>query len=94
MATKLTKAVSRETNIIVSGRNIIVSVAPLGGQNDARIGLRLKGKRTFYVGLVSDMYRVLALWHGQKLVAAKKQARREGVPWRKAKKLFEQANRI
>lgn len=94
MATKLTKTVSRETNKTVSGKNVIILVAPLGAQDDARIGMRLKGQRTQYTGLVSDIYRVLALWHGQKLAAAKKQARRDGVPWRKAKKLFEQANRI
>ena len=56
--------------------------------------MRLKGRRTQYVCLLSDLYRIAAMWHGQKLAEAKKQARRHGIAWRIAKKQFNQQNRI
>lgn len=92
--TMLLKPVRRETSKIVSGRNVIVTLAPCGGQSEARIGLRLKGRRTQYVCALSDIYRVAALWHGQKEASAKRLARREGVPWKQAKRQFVAANSI
>lgn len=92
--TKLSKAVSRLTNRTSAGRQIILTMAPLGAQNDARVGVRLMGKRTQYVALLSDLYRVMALWHGQKEAAARKQARRDHIPWKRAKKQFIAANSI
>lgn len=94
MATKLTKPVSRETNKSIQSRNIIVTIAPAGNQSEALIGLRLKGRRTQYVVALSDIYRSAALWHGQKLARAKKDARKSGVSWRVAKKSFERQNSI
>jgi hypothetical protein len=35
-----------------------------------------------------------ALWHGQKLAKAKRDARKLGVPWRTARKEFDAGNRI
>lgn len=92
--TTLTKAISRQTGKIISGRAVIVTIAPCGSQSEARIAVRLKGKRTQYVCALSDIYRMAALWHGQKLAEAKKQARKHGVAWRIAKKQFDNANRI
>jgi hypothetical protein len=94
MATKLLKPVSRESNRIVGKRPIIVTLAPAGNENEALIGLRLKGTRTQYVCALSDVYRCAALWHGQKLANAKRQARKTGTPWRIAKHDFEHHNRI
>jgi len=86
--TKLTKPISRETNRAVGSRPIIITVAPARSQNETLIGLRLKGQRTQYVCALSDIYRMAALWHGQKEAAAKRQARQNGVPWRMARKAF------
>lgn len=94
MPTELNKPVSRETAKVVSGRNVIVTLAPCGAQSEARIGLRLKGKRTQYVCTLSDLYRMAALWHGQKEAAARKMARKNGIPWAKAKKLFLDQNSL
>ncbi len=94
MPTKLTKPVSRETGKEVRNKSVIVTVAPCGSQAEARIGFRLKGERTQYVALVSDLYRVTALWHGQKETLARRDARRNGVPWRTARKQFIRENSI
>ena len=92
--TKLTKPVSRETEKRYGSRPVIVTIAPAGSQSEALIGLRLKGKRTQYVCALSDVYRVAALWHGQKEAAAKRAARKNGIPWRQAKKQFVAGNSI
>lgn len=92
MATKLTKTVERETGKVYDGRPVIVTLSPCGSQNEALIGLRLKGKRIQYVCRLSDVYRVAALWHGQKEATAKRRARKNGIPWRTAKKEFAAAN--
>jgi hypothetical protein len=94
MASKLTKPVTRETNKTANGRPILLTIAPAGSQNEALIGLRLKGTRTQLVVSLSDVYRCAALWHGQKIAKAKKEARLAGIPWRTAKKHFDAANRI
>jgi hypothetical protein len=92
--TKLTKPVSRQTAKSVRGRAVIVTVAPCGSQSEARVGFRLAGERLQYVALVSDLYRVAAMWHGQKEALARRVARRDGVPWRVAKRAFVAANSI
>lgn len=92
--TRLTKPVHRETAKTVGKHAVILTIAPCGSQSEARIGLRLKGRRTQYVVTVSDIYRVAALWHGQKEAAAKKAARKDGTPWRIAKRAFIKANSI
>lgn len=92
--TKLTKPVQRETAKHYGSRAVIVTLAPAGSQSEALIGLRLKGTRTSYVLALSDLYRLGAVWHGQKLAAAKRQARHAGVPWRVARKQFNAVNSI
>lgn len=94
MATELNTPVRRETKKVFSGRNVIITLAPAGSQPEALVGLRLKGTRTQYVVAVSDLYRTAAMWHGQKVTKAKAEARRNGIPWRVAKKQFYAANRI
>ena len=94
MPTPLTKPVSRETAKLVGSLPVIVTIAPCGAQSEARIGFRLKGERKQYVVLVSDLYRIAALWHGQKEAMARRAARKSGTPWRKAKKEFLRANQI
>ena len=86
--TKLTKPISRETGKTYGSRAVIVTLAPAGAQNEALIGLRLKGQRTQYVCALSDVYYMAAKWHGQKEAAARREARKNGVPWKKAKKDF------
>lgn len=93
--TKLNKPVSRETTKTISGRNVIVTVAPCGGsQTEARIAFRLKGRRTQYVMLLSDLYRIAALQYGQKEKSAKREARKNGIPWKQAKRKFNSENSI
>jgi hypothetical protein len=92
--TRLTKPVSRKTAKTISNRPVIITIAPAGAQNEALIGLRLSGKRTQYVCALSDVYRLAALWHGQKEAAAKKAARKAGIAWRTAKKQFIAQNTI
>ena len=92
--TKLTKSVSRETAKHYGSRPVIVTLAPAGSQSEALIGLRLKGKRTQYVCALSDVYRMAALWHGQKEAAAKRAARKNGIAWKRAKLDFQAANSI
>ena len=92
--TTLTKPISRLSAKKVSGLPVVVTLAPCGGQDEALIGLRLLGQRTQYLVKLSDLYRVAALWHGQREVAAKREARRAGVPWRQARKTFIRLNSI
>ena len=92
--TALTKPVSRQTAKLIGSLPVIVTIAPCGSQQDARVAMRLKGRRTQYVCLLSDLYRIAAMWHGQKLAEVKKQARRHGIAWRIAKKQFDRQNRI
>lgn len=92
--TKLLKKISRESAKIIGKRNVIITLAPLGSQSESRIGFRLKGQRTQYVCTVSALYQVAALWHGQKESAAKRAARKNGIPWKTAKKTFIRENSI
>ena len=94
MSTLLTKPVSRETAKVVNRRAVIITIAPASNTSEALIGLRLKGTRTEYVCALSDIYRMAALWHGQKLANAKRAARKSGTPWKRAKKQFDNINRI
>lgn len=92
--TKLDKPVSRETAKLIGSRPVILTIAPCGAQSEARIGVRLKGKRTQYVVALSDLYRMAALWHGLKEKSAKREARKNGVAWRIAKRKFTADNSI
>jgi len=92
--TSLTKSVSRQSAKFIGTRPIIVTIAPAGSQPEALIGLRLKGKRTQYVVALSDIYRLAALWHGQKEAKAKREARKAGISWKTAKREFTRSNSI
>lgn len=92
--THLLKPVSRQTAKLYGNRAVIVTLAPCGAQSEALIGLRLKGKRTQYVCALSDVYRMAALWHGNKEATARRTARKQGIPWKQAKKQFTAANSI
>lgn len=92
--TLLSKPVSRETAKVYNSRPVIVTLAPAGSQSEALIGLRLKGRRTMYVVPLSDVYRNAALQHGAKEAAAKRAARKAGVPWKRAKRAFIAANSL
>lgn len=94
MAYPLTKPVSRETKKHYQGLPVILTIAPAGAQDEALIGLRLKGKRTEYILALSDAYRYAALAYGNRVKAAKREARRLGVSWRQAKKKFDAQNKI
>jgi hypothetical protein len=89
MPAKLTKPISRETNRRYHNRPVILTIAPAGSQEEALIGMRLKGTRARYVMALSDLFRIAALWHGQRLNAAKRAARKAGIPWRRARRDFE-----
>jgi hypothetical protein len=92
--TNLTRPVHRLTRKLDRNKPIIVTLAPCGSQDEALIGLRRKGERTQYVVTVSDVYRWAALTHGNKERIAKAKARKEGTPWKRAKKQFNKANSI
>lgn len=79
---------------MVGPRPIVLTVAPAGKENETLIGLRLLGKRTQYLCALSDVYRMAALWHGQKEAKARKEARKWGMPWKRAKKDFDASNSI
>ncbi len=72
--TKLTKPISRETNRKYRSRPVVVTLAPAGSENEALIGLRLKGERVQYVVALSSLYQMAALWHGQAEAKAKREA--------------------
>lgn len=92
--TPLTKPVSRITANRYAGRPIVVTLGPCGGQSESLIELRLLGRRTAYILKLSDCFRLAALWHGQAEAKAKRDARRMGIPWRKAKRAFLDSRRI
>jgi hypothetical protein len=92
--THLTKPVSRITANKYAGRPIVVTIGPCGGQSESLIEFRLQGTRTAYSLKLSDAFRMAALWHGQAEAKAKRDARRAGVPWRKAKRAFAESRRI
>ena len=92
--TRLTKPVSRVTAKVSKGRNVIVTLAPLRGESDALIGLRLQGKRMQYVIPVSAVWVYAALRHGQREQVARKEARRNQIPWRRARVKFIAENSI
>lgn len=92
--TKLEKPVTRETTRVERGRNIIITIAPCGSQNESRVGLRLKGKRTQYVASLSWLYQRMAENHAWKEKAARKVARKNGIAWKQAKKQFVKENSI
>lgn len=94
MPTPLTKPVHRVSNKKVSGKNIVITLGPGTGKRDDLIGVRLLGERTQYVVTISDLYRVAAMWHGQKEAIAKRAARKSGIPWSRAKKDFIKNNTI
>ena len=92
--TKLETAVRRVTKNTVGRFPIVLTIAPAGAQAETLIGLRLLGKRTEYVVALSDLYRIAAIWHGAKESKARKEARRNGVPWKRTKKIFQRENSI
>ena len=92
--TPLSKPVTRETAKRYGTRAVIITIAPAGSQAEALIGLRLKGQRKQFTIALSDVYRMAALWHGQKITKAKKIARQSGIAWRIAKKDFDKQNSI
>ncbi len=93
--TKLVNPVTRETDKYYGTRNVMITIAPAGGsQDEVLIALRLKGKRTQYVCALSDVYRMAALWHGQKEAKARREAKRNGISWKSAKKQFYKDNSL
>ena len=92
--TPLSKPVHRLTRKKDRNKPVIVTLAPCGSQDEALIGLRRKGDRTQYVVTLSDVYRWAALTHGNKERIAKAAARKNGVPWRRARRDFVAANSI
>lgn len=90
--TDLTRPIIRRTAKRIGQSSVIITLAPAGSQSEALIGLRLQGERTEYVVRLSDLYRLAALWHGQKESVARRAARKNGIPWRQARKQFAAAN--
>jgi hypothetical protein len=92
--TRLTAPIRRLTKAKYGKRQIVVVLAPAGTSNDALIAFRPQGQRTQYLTSVSTMFRLAALWHGNKESIARRAARKAGIPWRIAKKQFAADNTI
>jgi hypothetical protein len=92
--TRLQKTVWRETAATYQGREVQIGLAPLGSQPDGMLALKLKGRRTQFLLRVSDVFRMGALWHGNKERQAKAAARKAGIPWKRAKRDFDKENKI
>ena len=92
--TALSSPVRRVTAARYCSRNLVVIIAACGGQPEARIGVRQKGKRTAYTATVSDFYRWAASLYAAKERSAKRAARKQGLPWKQAKKRFIAENTI
>lgn len=86
--TRLEKEISRQTQKEVRGKPIVITLIPGTDKREPMIALRLKGERLEYRGTLSDLYRVLALWHGNAERNARREAKKNGVPWRTARKQF------
>lgn len=86
--TSLTKKISRLSNHRVQGRRIVVSLVPGTEKRHDLIALRQHGRRTQYLVPIADIYRMGAFIYGRLYSNAKREARRNGVPWRTAKKQF------
>ena len=88
MPTKLTADVIRATegDFLYYRRPIVIGLHPVRDSGEALITLRLQGTREPLVGRISDVYRFLAAAQAQRLSKAKKEARKNGVPWKRAKK--------
>jgi hypothetical protein len=84
--TPLTKPVVRRTRKRVQRRDVVVTLAPAGSQEEALIGLRLAGTRTQYVVSLTDVYILAAQIHARRVAAAKRAARQQGIPWKRAKR--------
>lgn len=87
--TKLDFVVERMTpgDFAGHGQPLAIHLVPSKEGNPLLI-LRLKGRRAGYVVTLADVYRVAAMWHGNKEKAARTEARRNQIPWRIAKKKF------
>lgn len=94
--TPLSKAIHRVTlqPFMHYRQQIVITLIPGHGVRDDMIAMRLKGTRCPMLARVADVYRVIALWHGNKERIAKAKARKEGIPWRKAKRDFIKSNSI
>jgi hypothetical protein len=75
-------------------RPIVVTLVPGTDERDDLLTTRLKGTREIYVARIADVHRMMALWHAGKVSAAKRAARRDGIPWRQAKRELARQNRI
>jgi|GEM_PF-2945698 hypothetical protein len=74
-------------NFSTYGKPLVMLLVPLRDGNTLLV-LRLKGQRVGYVVHLADVYRLAALWHGNKERQARAVARKNGVPWRIARKQF------
>ena len=57
-------------------RQIVITLIPGTESRDELIGFRLKGTRETMLARVADLYRMAALWHGQKKSNARRAARK------------------
>lgn len=86
--TALTYAVSRLALVRGVREPVVITLIPCHGDGDTLIALRLARRRVSYVMPAADAYRLAAEWHGNKERAAKRAARKHGIPWRQARKKF------
>lgn len=90
----LTKPLTRETPNIYQQRAVMFTAVPLPSQRQTVFVFRLKGKQVQYARNLSEIYHDAAASYARKEKAAKSQARRDGIPWRKARKQFIRDNTI
>jgi len=90
--TPLLKSIHRLSNKRIQGKPIVITLAPTGSGD--MIALRRLRERTQYIISLQEVYQMAALRYANKESAAKKQARKDGIPWKRAKASFVRANTI
>lgn len=88
------RATSRPIRDGIYNRPVVITLAPGTSSRDDMIAMRLLGTRQQMSARVIDIYNHLALMHAEKVKKAKKEARKNGIPWAKAKKQFNASTRL
>ena len=86
--TTLHKPVTRVANRPLHGRRIVCTLHPGTTKRSDMLLLRPIGARVPYVVALETVYQIAAAAHAQAEQAAKRKARKDGIPWRIARRQF------
>ena len=93
MPVKLTGILTRETDETYNGTPIVLSVSNMRKGGTA-LQLRLKGTQVRYIIALSELLIYMALNHGLKEANARRDARRNHISWKVARREFQKQNDI